>query len=233
MTVNQILDDFSKAFRKKIERSYSIRIQLEIRDIPDKIWQIDVSNGNVNVYSEEKITPEEIIIISGKEILDKLYKNEISALSAFLQRPEEKDDMMGALIREKNEPVGKDFISRMNIFTGFFSKDFPAKIIIDKKNCVKHNGGIDTIGLKTFGKFGQIFISVKKGETLYYPALGANIEINIYVIKGSGKLTAGNDECEIKEREYYYMNLQNCAEIKNTVNEEPLEAIVILQLPGR
>ena len=38
---------------------------------------------------------------------------------------------MGASIREKNEHVGKDFISRMNVFTGFFSKDFPAKFIIE------------------------------------------------------------------------------------------------------
>jgi len=231
MTIDQILGDFAEAFKKKIDKNYSIRLQLEFNDLPEEIRQIDVNNGTVNIYNEEKITPEETILISKKETLDKLYNNEISALSAFLQRPEKKDGMMGALMCEKKEPAGKDLISRLNTFKSFFSKDFPSKIILDNRYCVKHNGDIDTIGLKAFGNFGQIFISVKKGEALYYPALGANIEINIYIIKGNGVLIIGDDQCEIKQREYYYMNLQKHVEIKN-FKEEALEALIVLQLPG-
>jgi len=227
MTVNEILKDFAKAFEKKIDKNYSIRLQLEIKDMPNEIWQIDVNNGSVNIYNEEKIIPEETIMILNKEVLDRIYNNELSALSAFLQEPSKNDGMMGALICEKKEPMGKEFISRNHIFNNFFSKDFPTKIILDNKYCVKHNGGIDTIGLKTFGNFGQIYISVKKGEALYYPPLGMNIDLNISVIKGKGRIIIDDDESEIKEREYYYMNLLKSVEIKGA-DDETLEAIVVL-----
>jgi len=230
MTVNEILKDFAKAFEKKIDKNYSIRLQLEINDMPDEIWQVDVNNGNVNVYNEEKIIPEITIKILNKEALDKIYNNELSSLSALLQTPSKNDGMMGALICEATEPVGKDFLIRLNIFRGFFSKDFPAKIILDNKYCVKHNGDIDTIGLKAFGNFGQIYVSVKKGETLYYPPLGVHIEFNIYIIKGKGKIIIGDEETEIKEREYYYMNLLKAVEIKS-MDDETLEAIITLQFP--
>jgi len=230
MTVNEILTDFAKAFEKKIDKNYSIRLQLEIKDMPDEIWQVGINNGNVNIYNEEKITPEITIMILNKEVLDKIYNNELSALSALLQTPSKNDGMMGALICETTEPTGKDFLTRLNIFRGFFSKDFPAKIILDNKYCVKHNGDIDTIGLKAFGNFGQIYISVKKGETLYYPPFGVHIEFNIYIIKGKGKLIVGGEETEIKEREYYYMNLLKQVEIKSA-DDETLEAIIILQFP--
>jgi hypothetical protein len=229
MTVNEILNDFAKAFEKKIDMNYSIRIQLEIKDMPDEIWQIDVNNRSVNIYNEEKIIPEETIMILSKLILDRLYNNELSALSAFLQTPSKNDGMMGALMCEKKEPTGKDFINRNNIFKSFFSKDFPTKIILDNKYCIKHNGDIDTIGLETFGNFGQIYVSVKKGETLYYPPLGINIEFFICIIKGKGKLIIGDDESEIKEREYYCINLLKQVEIKSS-DEETLEAIVVLKL---
>jgi len=230
MTVNEIFEDFAKAFEKKIDKNYSIRLQLEINDMPGDIWQVDINSGNVKIYNEAKITPEITIKILNKEVLEKIYNNELSALSAFLQTPSKNDGMMGALICESEEPVGKDFLIRLNVFRGFFSKDFPAKIILDNKYCVKHNGDIDTIGLKAFGNFGQIYVSVKKGETLYYPPLGINIEINIYVIKGKGKIIAGDDENEIKERDYYYMNLLKPVEIKSA-DEETLEALIVLQFP--
>jgi hypothetical protein len=229
MTVNEILKDFAKAFEKKIDKNYSIRLQLEIKDMPNEIWQIDVNNGSVNIYNEEKIIPEETTMVLNKEVLDKIYNNELSALSALLQTPSKNDGMMGALMCEKKEPTGKDFINRLNIFRGFFSKDFPTKIILDNRYCIKHNGGIDTIGLNMFGNFGQIYISVKKGETVYYPPLGINIEFNICIIKGKGKIIVGDDECEIKEREYYYMNLLKPIEIKGA-DEETLEAIAVLQV---
>jgi len=213
MTVDEIFVDFAKAFEKKIAQDYSIRIQLEIKDMPGEIRQVDVNNGSVKIYNEEKITPEITIMILNKEVLDRIYNNELSALSALLQTPSKNDGMMGALICESEEPAGKDFLIRLNIFRGFFSKDFPAKIIMDNKYCVKHNGDIDTIGLKAFGNFGQIYVCVKKGETLYYPPLGVHIEFNVYIIKGKGKIIVGDEENEIKEREYYYMNLLKQVEI--------------------
>ena len=75
MTVNEILKDFAKAFEKKIDKNYSIRLQLEIKDMPDKIWQVDVDNGNVNIYNEEKITPEETIMILNKEVIKYIIMN--------------------------------------------------------------------------------------------------------------------------------------------------------------
>jgi hypothetical protein len=231
MTVKEIFTDFAKAFEKKIDKNYSIRLRLEIKDMPGEIWQVDVNNGKVNIYNEEKISPEITIMILNKEVLDKIYNNELSALSAILQTPSKNDGMMGALICEAEEPVGKDFLIRLNVFRGFFSKDFPAKIILDNRYCVKHNGDINTIGLKAFGSFGQIYVSVKKGETLYYPPLGVHIEFNIYIIKGKGKIIIGDEENEIKEREYYYMNLLKQVEIKSA-DDETLEALIILQLPN-
>ncbi len=198
MTVNEILKDFAKAFEKKIDKNYTIRIQLEIKDMPGEIWQVDINGGNVNVYNEERITPEITIMILNKEVLDKIYNNELSILSALLQTPSKNDGMMGALICESEEPVGKDFIYRLNIFRGFFSKDYPSKLILDNKYCVKHNGDIDTIGLKAFGNFGQIYVSVKKGETLYYPPLGVHIEFNIYIIKGKGKIMSAAKRMKLK-----------------------------------
>jgi hypothetical protein len=94
MTVNEILIDFAKAFEKKIDKNYSIRLQLEIKDMPNEIWQVDINNRNVNIYNEEKITPEITIMILNKEVLDKIYNNELSSLSALLQTPSKNDGIM-------------------------------------------------------------------------------------------------------------------------------------------
>jgi len=231
MTINSILNDFARAFEKKINKEYSISVQLEIKDAQDEIYQIDIKNGKVDIYNEEIIKPEETIMVLRKEILDKIYNNELSALSAFLQTPSKNDGMMGALMCQKKEPIGKDFINRSIIFREFFSKDFPAKIILDNKYSIKHNGDINTIGLNVFGSFGQIYVSVKDGETLNYPPLGVNIELNIYVIKGKGKIIIGDNENTMTEREYFHMNLIKPVKIK-CLNEETLEAMIILQLPN-
>ena len=91
MTVNTILNDFARAFEKKINKEYSISVQLEIKDTQDEIYQIDVKNGKVDIYDEERIKPEDTIMVIRKEILNKIYNNELSVLSAFLQTPSRND----------------------------------------------------------------------------------------------------------------------------------------------
>ena len=61
MDIKKIFDDFSEAFTKKLDKDYFIKLQFEFTDIKDKnIWQINVKDGKVNIYNEEKIIPEEI-----------------------------------------------------------------------------------------------------------------------------------------------------------------------------
>jgi hypothetical protein len=103
MNIKGIFDEFAKAFEKKIDKDYHIQLQFEIYDMENDIWQVDVKNGEVFVYNEEKIKPEGDTHILSKVTLEKLYNNELSPLSVFMEQPEkaEKGEMV-ALITGKH-----------------------------------------------------------------------------------------------------------------------------------
>jgi glyoxylate utilization-related uncharacterized protein len=241
MNIKGIFDDFAKAFEKKINKDYHIRLQFEIYDMEDDIWQIEVKNGKVFVYNETKIEPEGDTYVLSKTTLEKLHNNELSSFTAFLENPEliEKSERIALITGKHRNELGKvsceknlsdyqnnkDFWDRLNKFqNNFFSKDYPTKINVTDKNSVKHNGDIDTICLHNAGmeNFAQIFVSIKKGEFLGFPAT----EFNMYIITGKGKLIFGNTECEIKFKEYYHMDAQENIQIKNT-EKEALEIIIL------
>jgi glyoxylate utilization-related uncharacterized protein len=241
MNIKYIFEEFAKAFEKKINKNYHIRLQFEIYDMEYDIWQIEVKDGKVFIYNEIKIEPEGDTYILSKKTLEKLYNNELSSFTVFLENPEliEKGEKIALITGKHRNELGKisrenktsdyeknkDLRDRKIIFqNGFFSKDYPTKIIVTDKNTVKHNGDIDTICLHNEGMegFAQIFVSIKEGEILRNPAT----EFNIYIISGKGKLIYGNNECEIKFKEYYHMNARENIQIKN-IEKEPLEIILL------
>jgi hypothetical protein len=157
MKTDDIFNDFAKAFEKKIDGSYFIKLQFEIYDMENEVWQIDVNNGNVFVNNGEKIVPEEIFVLSKKTLL-KMYSNELSPSSAFSNEPNEKGEMC-SLIELKNKTEDKKvylnkkpseeylkFLYRLHRFNEFFSKEYPTKIIVDNKHGVKAHG-VNAIGL--------------------------------------------------------------------------------------
>jgi hypothetical protein len=107
MEINTIFNDFAKAFEKKINKGYFIRVQFEIYDMKNEIWQVDVNNGNIFIYNEEKINPEEIFTLS-KDTLIRLYNNELAPLTAFAQEPNENGEYC-ALIDWKDKEVKKTY----------------------------------------------------------------------------------------------------------------------------
>jgi hypothetical protein len=236
-----IFDEFAEAFKKKIDKDYHIKLQFEIYDMENDIWQVEAKDGKVFVYNEEKIKPEGDTFLLSKTTLEKLYNNDQSPLSAFLEQPDnaEKGELvalitgkhrmeLGKIPREKAQSEyqnNKDYWDRLQKFQQFFSKDYPTKIIINDDNCVKHNGGIDTIGLPTNGNeiYGQIFVYIKKEEILKFPPC----EFYICVINGKGEIIIGNERCKMKAKEYYPINAFDNVQIKNT-KEDPLEIIVLL-----
>jgi hypothetical protein len=236
MDIKGIFNDFAKAFEKKIDKEYSIRLQFEIYDMEKSIWQIDVNNGNVTVYDELKFDPEEIFILS-KDTLEKLYNNEIAPLTAFSQEPNEKGEMC-SLIELKNKTEEKkiypnkktsdkylEFIERLHKFNNFFSKEYPTKIIVNEENGVKiHN--VNAIGL--FSKFDKerrilhVYFSLKKDEILNEPAF----EFSIYVLNGKGVIIIDEEEYMIEAKNYYNMKPKNTIYIKNK-DEELLEILYL------
>jgi hypothetical protein len=236
MNIKDIFKDFAKAFERKIDKDYLIKLQFEIKDMENNIWQVDVNNGNVFVYNEEKIIPEETFILS-KDTLIKLYNNELSPLSAFLNEQNEKGELC-SLIKLKNKTEDKrvyydkkpqeeylKFLFRLHRFNDFFSKDYPTKIVIKKANCIRYLG-TDTIGLNfDFEKgIGQLFFSIKKGEMLEEPGYEFG---SIFVLSGEGILKIGNEQYNIKGKEYYHINTEDWVSIENN-NEKDLEILFMV-----
>jgi hypothetical protein len=236
MDINDIFNDFARAFERKIDNDYFIKLQFEIRDVENGIWQIDVNNGKVFLYNEEKIIPEEAFILS-KDTLFKLYNNELSPLTAFLNEPNEKGEMC-SLIELKNKTDDKridhdkkpqeeylKFIYRLHKFNNFFSKNYPTKILIKKENCIKYLK-TNVIGLNfDFEKgIGQLFFLIKKGETVEEPGYEFG---SIYVLNGEGILKIGNEQYNINEREYYHINTKELVNIGNN-NEKDLEILFMI-----
>jgi hypothetical protein len=236
MDIKGIFNDFARAFEKKIDSEYNIRLQFEIHDTEKSIWQIDVNNGNVIMYNEIKIEPEEIFVLS-KDTLEKLYNNEIAPLTAFSQEPNEKGEMC-ALIELKNKTEEKkiypnkkpsdeylEFIERLHKFNNFFSKEYPTKIIVNKENGVKlHN--VNAIGLLSKFDKGKriihVYFSIRKDEILMEPAF----EFSIYVLSGKGIIIIDEEEYRIEAKNYYNMKPKNTIYIKNK-DEELLEILYL------
>ena len=236
MEIEDIFNDFAKAYERKIDSDYFIKLQFEIKDVENNIWQIDVSNGKVIIHNGEKIIPEEVFILS-KDTLLKLYNNELSPLSAFLNEPNEKGEMC-SLIELKNKTEDKKvyyenkpqeeylkFLYRLHKFEDFFSKDYPTKIVMKKENYIRYLK-VDTIGLNfDFEKgIGQLFFSIKKGEILQEPGYEFG---SIYVLNGEGILKIGNEQYNIKEKEFYQINTKEWVSICNN-NEINLEILFMV-----
>jgi hypothetical protein len=236
MDINGMFNDFARAFEKKIDKEYKIRLQFEIYDIENCIWQIDINNGSVNLYNEEKIKPEETFILS-KETLVKLYNNEIAPITAFAQENNEKGELCALIdVKDKTEEKktypGKkvpdeymDFLMRLHKFHNFFSKEYPTKIVVNNDNGIKYNSG-NLIGLysKLIGekRIIHVYFSIKKDEKIYQPGE----EYCIYVINGKGLIETNGEKYKIEAKNYYHMIPKDCIYIKNE-NEELLEILYL------
>jgi mannose-6-phosphate isomerase-like protein (cupin superfamily) len=234
MKTNEIFNDFARAFEKKIDNDYFIKLQFEIYDMENEVWQIDVNNGNVYVNNEKRIVPEETFVLS-KETLLKMYNNELSPLSAFSNEPNEKGEMC-SLIELKDKTEDKKvylskkpseetlkFLYRLHRFNEFFSKDYPTKIIIDNKNGVKAHS-VNAIGLHSNYEKGilHVYFSIKMDESLYEPP----IEFSLYVLSGRGTIIVGSERYDIRAKEYYHMIPKEKMYIENH-EEELLELLYI------
>jgi mannose-6-phosphate isomerase-like protein (cupin superfamily) len=225
MTIENILNEFAVSFTKIIYPEYYFTVQLEFTDISDKnIWQLDIKNKNVIIYDKALIRPEETFLLTVKT-LEKLYNNELSSLTAFLQGSNEKG-VMCSLIDIKNkkeenrfwdgdklEQEKLDFFSRSHIFSSeFFSKFYPTKVIVDSKYSINHND-VDAIGLYSDFKNGtlHVYFSIKTNEVLNYPPN----DCGIFVLHGNGKLKLDGNEYDIQANEYYHLMPQKSISFKN------------------
>jgi mannose-6-phosphate isomerase-like protein (cupin superfamily) len=234
MDTKTIFNEFARTFERKIDKDYYIKVQLEITDEKNGIWQIDVKDGKVSVYNEEKIEPEETFVLS-KETLLKLYNNELNTYTARLQEPKGFDEVW-ALIDFKNKSEEKriasfqessehyKFLCRSQKFDDFFSKDYPTKIIVDYKNSVKHDH-VHTIALH-FGMGKSIYhgyFSLEKNEKKYWPP---SFEYGFYVLSGKGTITISDEKFNICAKEYYYLTPKKGILVENQ-NEEHLEILFL------
>ncbi len=214
MEIKKIFDDFANAFSKKIDVNYHIKLQFEISDLEkENIWQIDVDNGEVLIYNDNRITPEEVFVLTSETLL-KLYNNELSPLTAFANEPN-KDGIMCSLIElkykdpkkivkagERIEPELLSFFDRLHKFDDFFNKDYLNKIIVKESNCIKlHN--VNGIGLLKDSQKQclHVFFSIKKNETLKQ----GPIEFCAYILNGKGILRVDDSEFDIEKNEYYHL----------------------------
>lgn len=228
MEIKKIFEDFAEAFVKKIDKNYFIKLQFEFTDLKNEnIWQVDVKEGEVYVYNENQIVPEEIFTLTSDTLI-KLYNNELAPLTAFANEPN-KEGIMCSLIDLKNkepkkfiklnqkiEPEMLEFIDRLHKFNDFFSKDYPGKIIIKNENCIKlHN--VNGIGLFSNFKKGILhaFFSIKTNECLKQPPM----EFSVYVLNGKGTLKIDNDEYSINKNEYYHIKPHTNVFFENKYDE--------------
>ena len=231
MDTKVIFEEFAEAFEKKIDKDYYIKLQYEITDEENGIWQIDVNNSKVFLYNENKIEPEETFVLS-KETLIKIYNNELNAYAASLHSPNEG---IRGLIEFKNiENIkmghGKktpdelsSFISRHYKFHDFFSKDYPTKIIVDNKNSVKH-ANVNAIALHNNHQknITHVYFSIKKNEKMYQPSC----EFSLYVLNGKGSVLIGNENFSVCAKEYYHIKPKETVFIENK-EEELLEILCL------
>ena len=224
MTIENVLKEFAVSFSKKIDPEYYFTVQLEFTDISNNnTWQLDIKNKDVIIYNKIIIRPEETFLLT-VSTLEKLYNNELSSLTAFLQEPNEKG-VMCSLIDIKKKEENKfwdgdkikqeklDFFSRSHIFTsGFFNRFYPTKAIVDNKNSIKHNN-VNAIGLYSDFKNGtlHVYFSLKTNEILTYPP----IDCSIFVLHGKGKLKLDGNEYDIQENEYYHLIPQKNLSFEN------------------
>jgi len=233
MDTKAIFNEFAKTFERKIDKDYYIKVQLEINDEENGIWQIDVKDGKVSVYNEVKTEPEETFVLS-KETLLKLYNNELNTHTAILQEPKGIDEVW-ALIDFKNKTKEKGaasyqtsseyykFLCRFNQFHDFFSKDYPTKIIVDHKNSVRHNN-VHAIALHFhMGKnVYHGYFSIQKNETMYQPPY----EFGLFVLGGKGTMTIDGEKFTICAKEYYYLSPRKGVLVENQ-NDELLEILYL------
>jgi hypothetical protein len=234
MNIEKTFEEFAETFTKKIDPEYFITVQFEFTDIKEKnIWQVDIKNNIANIYNGQIVKPEETYVLTA-DILEKLYNNELSPLTAFLQNPND-NGILCSLIDIKNkkeenrfwngdklEQEKLDIFSRLHIFTSeFFNKHYPTKIVVDNKYTVKHNE-VNAIGLYSDFKNGTLhaYFSIKTNEVFEYPPT----DCSIFVLHGNGKLKIDGNEYEVKAMEYYHLLPKRGISLKNNL-EMPLDII--------
>jgi hypothetical protein len=236
METQKIFKDFAKAFERKIDVDYKITLQYEIIDLEkDNIWQIDVKYGKVNIYNNEIIIPEEIFTLKYDTLL-KLYRNELSPITAYANEPDQNENLTSLIepkvkdekkIIKTNKQISQeslDFIIRLHKFDEFFNKDYPSKTIIKYDNCRKlHN--VNAIGLFSDFKSGILhaFFSIKKGEFLKEPP----IEFCVFVLNGKGIIKLDDEVYQIEKNEYYHIKPKANVYISNDDDDEFLDILYL------
>ena len=229
-----MFDDLSKAFAKKIDENYDIRLQFEFSDVQqDNVWQVEVKNGTVRAYDEDKVSPEEIYVLT-TDTLERLYNNELSPLTAFVPSLG-KDGVLRPLIDIKHKttkkfhkygeeisPEQKEYISRLHKFNDFFNKDSLNKVIVKDEYCLKLHD-VDGVGLFTDFRNGfHAYFSVKKNEVLEQSPL----EFCAFILSGKGTLKVNNEEYQIGKYEYYHVKPNTFVYFENK-SAEPLDIFYI------
>ena len=241
MTNYQKIVELADAFKEKIAKDYWLYLQFELTDLEtDNVFQVEVKNGDINVYNSEKIQVEEILVMSS-ETFNKLYRGEISPLTAFSNEPDENDEMQGLInpkIKKQKDIINsaktnellendkKDFYRRLHKFDSFFNKHRLNKVVINE-NSSRIIHGVKAVGLyNDFDDFKQlaVYFKIEENKSLWQQAINKGI----FVINGNGILIVDNISYDIKKYEYYRIqsNTDNLVIVKN-IDREPLELLYI------
>jgi hypothetical protein len=230
-----------EAFKTKITKDYWFNLQFEFHDLEtDNLFQIEVKDGEINVYNSEQIQVEEMLVMNS-ETFDKLYKGEISPLTAFANEPDENGVMQGLInpkIKKQEDIINsakttelpendrKDFYRRLHKLDGFFNKHKLNRVVVNENGSrVIH--GVKAVGLyNDFDDIKQlaVYFKIEENKSLWQQAINKGI----FVIKGNGILIVDNINYEIRKYEYYRIqsNSDNLVIVKN-IDREPLELLYI------
>lgn len=229
---------FAEVYSKKIDHEYSIKLQFEIIDVEeDNLWQIEVCNGHVNVFSEATIEPEEYFVMKFDTLL-RLYEGRLSPLTAFANEPNDQGEMCGLIDLKfkskemfgpsyaRKEERHQNFINRLHRFDDFFNVSYPSRVKIGIENTRKIHG-VDAIGLYSKTEENgilHVFFSIKRDEVLEQVPL----EHSICILKGSGVMVIDGEEYCVQSKEYYRINPKSNEKVlfKN-YDVEPLELLYI------
>ncbi len=227
--VKEIFMEFASAFEHKIDNTFWIQLQYEITCENDiAIIQVKVENGCVQIYDGEIIEPENIYVMS-IETLRKLYRHELTPLTALANEPNEsgemcsliepkyKDEAKKIYLSKKNDEKALEFASRVHKMDDFFNKDdfYMAKVQTD---FCRRLHQVNAIGLyNNFAKGAlHVYFSIKEGETLSEPP----IEFSVYILQGKGTIVTGDDSIPVSENEYYHICPKQPVQIKNDCAED-------------
>ncbi len=218
MDINEMLHVMADSFRNKIDKDFSLIVQLDVED-KKASWHIVIENKKV-IVRKGPHDEAHFILATNTNTLRQIYSGEITAMTAAAKAKSYDHAPLSWKLPDNVKPTPEIMAKFYFFIQHFFNWKVPEKIVLEEKHSRAVHGG-HAIPLYYYPGFRSAWYLLRKGEKLNEPGDTDPFPQALIFIEGEGFAKIGNKTIKVKAGESYYIP-PNSDHVVWTNSDKPL-----------